>query len=62
MKNAKTLNHTSLMAQTMELFAAERLAARKFRPDVRMIKRAIQSLIETEHIARVGPDTYEYVT
>ncbi|KAJ5350874.1 hypothetical protein N7541_008601 [Penicillium brevicompactum] len=57
MKQRKTLPHAQLMTETLSQLAV------RFVPDVNMIKRRIESLIDREYLERVGedPPTYGYV-
>ncbi|KAJ5779074.1 hypothetical protein N7457_006794 [Penicillium paradoxum] len=57
MKQRKTLTHSQLMTETLSQLSA------RFVPDVNMIKRRIESLIDREYLERVSeePPTYGYV-
>ncbi|KAJ5872089.1 uncharacterized protein N7529_004442 [Penicillium soppii] len=57
MKQRKTLTHSQLMTETLSQLSS------RFVPDVNMIKRRIESLIDREYLERVGeePPTYGYV-
>ncbi|KAE8369440.1 Cullin [Aspergillus caelatus] len=57
MKQRKTLVHSKLMSEVLSQLSA------RFVPDVNMIKRRIESLIDREYLERVGedPPTYGYV-
>ncbi|CAG8382587.1 unnamed protein product [Penicillium salamii] len=57
MKQRKTLTHSQLMTETLSQLSV------RFVPDVNMIKRRIESLIDREYLERVGeePPTYGYV-
>lgn len=56
-RQRKTLAHSQLMTETLSQLSA------RFAPDVNMIKRRIESLIDREYLERVGedPPTYGYV-
>lgn len=56
-RQRKTLTHSQLMTETLSQLSA------RFVPDVNMIKRRIESLIDREYLERVGeePPTYGYV-
>ncbi|KAJ5935185.1 hypothetical protein N7466_004732 [Penicillium verhagenii] len=57
MKQRKTLTHTQLMSEVLPQLSA------RFTPDVSMIKKRIESLIDREYLDRVSdePTTYDYV-
>ncbi|KAJ5139148.1 uncharacterized protein N7515_003996 [Penicillium bovifimosum] len=57
MKQRKKLTHSQLMTETLSQLSA------RFVPDVNMIKRRIESLIDREYLERVSeePPTYGYV-
>ncbi|KAJ4527683.1 hypothetical protein HRR83_000436 [Exophiala dermatitidis] len=58
MKSRKTLSHSQLMTETLQQLSA------RFQPDVNMIKKKIEALIEREYLER-GPDpakpSYNYL-
>lgn len=58
MKARKTLSHQNLMTETIQILSS------RFQPDVAMIKRKIESLIERDYLER-GPDdvapSYNYL-
>ncbi|PLN74978.1 putative SCF ubiquitin ligase subunit CulC [Aspergillus taichungensis] len=57
MKQRKTLVHSKLMSEVLGQLSS------RFVPDVNMIKRRIESLIDREYLERVGedPPTYGYI-
>ena len=46
MKQRKTLGHASLMAETIQQLSS------RFQPDVNMVKKKIESLIDREYLER----------
>ncbi|KAF2640039.1 Cullin-domain-containing protein [Massarina eburnea CBS 473.64] len=56
MKQRKELSHQNLMTETLSQLAAQ------FKPDVHMIKKRLESLIEREYLERVeGAESYRYL-
>jgi hypothetical protein len=57
MKNRKELDHTNLVQETIDQ------AKTRFQPNVQMIKKCIEQLIEKEYLARSSEkrDKYLYV-
>lgn len=58
MKQRKELSHQNLVAETLSILANQ------FKPDVNMIKKRIESLIEREYLERIedaSPPAYKYL-
>jgi cullin 3 len=56
-RSRKQLAHAQLLQQTIEVLSSQ------FKPDVNMIKKKIESLIEREYLERIedAPSSYRYL-
>jgi hypothetical protein len=55
MKARKTLNHNNLIKEVIEQ------ARSRFTPNVHLIKKCIEQLIEKEYLQRIDNDKYSYL-
>jgi hypothetical protein len=55
MKARKTLNHNNLIKEVIEQ------ARSRFTPNIQLIKKCIEQLIEKEYLQRIDNDKYSYV-